>query len=102
MKIPKAFEDTTDVFDLLDRSEQQLFEVAEGNIRKDYQDMKSVIQEVMDGIDQARLNEDGVSGTPTGFKGLDTQHLEGIDHGDHVRDIIGFVHGIVEVLLFLL
>ena len=70
--IEAAFEDTTDVFDLLDRSEQQLFEVAEGNIRKDYQDMKSVIQEVMDGIDQARLNEDGVSGTPTGFKGLDS------------------------------
>ena len=52
-----------------DRSEQQLFEVAEGNIRKDYQDMKSVIQEVMDGIDQARLNEDGVSGTPTASRG---------------------------------
>ena len=69
--IEAAFEDTTDVFDLLDKSEQQLFEVAEGNIRKDYQDMKSVIQEVMDGIDQARLNEDGVSGTPTGFKALD-------------------------------
>ncbi len=32
--IEAAFEDTTDVFDLLDRSEQQLFEVAEGNIRQ--------------------------------------------------------------------
>jgi len=69
--IEAAFEDTTDVFDLLDRAEQRLFEVAEGNIRKDYQEMKSVIQDVMDGIDQARLNEDGVSGTPTGFKALD-------------------------------
>lgn len=69
--IEAAFEDTTDVFDLLDRSEQQLFEVAEGNIRQGVQDMGTVIRQVIDGIDQARLNKDGVSGVPTGFSALD-------------------------------
>ena len=69
--IEAAFEDTTDVFDLLDRSEQQLFEVAEGNIRQGYQEMGAVIRQVIDGIDQARLNEEGVSGVPTGFSDLD-------------------------------
>ena len=69
--IEAAFEDTTDVFDLLDRSEQQLFEVAEGNIRQGVQDMGTVIRQVIDGIDQARLNKDGVSGVPTGFVSLD-------------------------------
>ena len=49
--IEAAFEDTTDVFDLLDRSEQQLFEVAEGNIRQSYQEMGNVIREVIEGID---------------------------------------------------
>ncbi len=69
--IEAAFEDTTDVFDLLDRSEQQLFDVAEGNIRQSYQEMGHVIREVIAGIDQARLNKDGVSGVPTGFNALD-------------------------------
>lgn len=69
--IESAFEDTTDVFDLLDRSEQQLFEVAEGNIRQGYQEMGAVIRQVIEGIDQARLNEEGVSGVPTGFADLD-------------------------------
>lgn len=69
--IEAAFEDTTDVFDLLDRSEQQLFEVAEGNIRQSYQEMGHVIREVIAGIDQARLNKDGVSGVPSGFNDLD-------------------------------
>ena len=62
--IESAFEDTTDVFDLLDRSEQQLFEVAEGNIRQGVQEMSAVMRQVIDGIDQARLNKDGVSGVP--------------------------------------
>ena len=66
--IEAAFEDTTDVFDLLDRSEQQLFEVAEGNIRQGYQEMGAVIRQVIEGIDQARLNEEGVSGVPTGLR----------------------------------
>jgi replicative DNA helicase len=69
--IESAFEDTTDVFDLLDRSEQQLFEVAEGNIRQGVQEMSAVMRQVIDGIDQARLNKDGVSGVPTGFNSLD-------------------------------
>ena len=31
--IKNAYEDTTDVFDLLDRAESDLFSVAEGNIQ---------------------------------------------------------------------
>ena len=62
-----TFEDTTDVFDLLDRSEQQLL-VAEGNIRQGYQEMGAVIRQVIEGIDQARLNEEGVSGVPPALR----------------------------------
>ncbi len=66
-----AFEDTTDVFDLLDRAESQLFEVAEGNIRKSYDTMGSLVHEAVRGIDAARDNKDGVSGVPSGFTDLD-------------------------------
>lgn len=67
----EAFEDTTDVFDLLDQAESQLFEVAEGNIRKSYDTMGSLVHEAIKGIDAARDNKDGVSGVPSGFSDLD-------------------------------
>jgi replicative DNA helicase len=69
--ITRAYEDTTDVFDLLDDAEGALFQVAEGNIRKGYDEMGSLVRKVIDGIDHARENKDGVSGVPTGFSDLD-------------------------------
>lgn len=36
-----AYEDTTDVFDLLDRTEQNIFSIADANLRKNYDTMKS-------------------------------------------------------------
>ncbi len=66
-----AFEETTDVFNLLDDAEKSLFEVAEGNIRKSYSDMPDLMRQAMDGIDSARENKDGVSGVPSGFTDLD-------------------------------
>ena len=69
--ITRAYEDTTDVFDLLDDAEGALFQVAEGNIRKGYDEMGNLVRKVIDGIDHARENKDGVSGVPTGFSDLD-------------------------------
>ena len=34
-----AYDETTDVFNLLDEAESELFKVTEGNIRKDYESM---------------------------------------------------------------
>ena len=42
-----AFEDTTDAFMLLDRTEQALFEVSESNVRKNYSDMRSIMREAL-------------------------------------------------------
>lgn len=66
-----AYEETTDVFDLLDKAEGSLFEVAEGNIRKSYASMGNLMREAIDNIDAARDNKDGVSGVPSGFTDLD-------------------------------
>ena len=66
-----AFEETTDVFDLLDKAEGSLFEVAEGNIRKSYDNMQNLMREAIANIDSARENKDGVSGVPSGFTDLD-------------------------------
>jgi replicative DNA helicase len=69
--VTKAYEETTDVFDLLDEAEKRLFEVAEGNIRKSYESMGVVMKQALEDIDAARNNEDGVSGVPSGFHDLD-------------------------------
>ena len=69
--IEKAFDEKTDVFDLLDEAESGLFEVAEGNIRKSFESMTSVVKKAIDYIDKARNNDSGVSGIPSGFSDLD-------------------------------
>ena len=69
--IEKAYDETSDVFDLLDEAESKLFEVAEGNIRKSYESMSTVMRQALDDIEVARNNEDGVSGVPSGFHDLD-------------------------------
>lgn len=66
-----AFEDTTDVFDLLDKAEQELFSVSETNIRKSYDRMEDILHQSFLQIEEARKNKDGISGIPTGFKKLD-------------------------------
>jgi len=69
--IKNAYEDTTDVFDLLDKAESDLFSVAEGNIRKNYDKMSTLMQQAIEEIESAKNHEDGVSGVPTGFSDLD-------------------------------
>ena len=69
--IRDAYDETSDVFDLLDKAESNLFQVAEGNIRKNYDKMSALIKTALDQIELARQNTSGVSGVPTGFTALD-------------------------------
>ena len=69
--IKKAYEDSTDVFDLLDEAEKSLFEVAEGNIRKDFDTMENLMKKAMIQIEEASKTEEGISGVPSGFTDLD-------------------------------
>lgn len=66
-----AYEDTTDVFQLLDRSEQSLFEIAEANIRKNYADMRSIMKEAVNELEAKKKHKDGLTGVPSGFSSLD-------------------------------
>ena len=67
----EAYEDTVDVFSLLDKTEQSLFEVSEINIRKNYADMKSIMHEAMVELEAKKLQADGLTGIATGFTALD-------------------------------
>jgi replicative DNA helicase len=69
--IKDAYDETSDVFDLLDKAESNLFQVAQGNIRKNYDKMSVLIKTALDQIETARQNTSGVSGVPSGFVALD-------------------------------
>ncbi len=70
--INEAFEDSIDVFELLDRSENKLFEINENNLRRGIEFMPELLRSAKDQIEKASKIEDGLSGIPSGFKDLDT------------------------------
>jgi replicative DNA helicase len=68
--IKQSYDETIDVFDLLDQAEAKLFEVAEGNIRKSYEDMSKLLHKAVKQLEEIS-KKDGTSGVPTGFRDLD-------------------------------
>jgi replicative DNA helicase len=69
--IRDAYDDTRDVFDLLNDAESDLFSIAENNMSKQVGTMSYIVQEAIHEIELASKNTDGVSGIPTGFHDLD-------------------------------
>ncbi|MES2778755.1 MAG: replicative DNA helicase [Bacteroidota bacterium] len=67
----EAFEEATDAFELLDSAERKLFEVSQGNIKRDYKQMNYVIKEAIREIESMKDKEGGLTGIPSGFTRLD-------------------------------
>ena len=67
----EAFEDGTDVFELLDKAEQNLFKVMQNNISKNYADINSVVRDALEAIEKRRGHEDVLTGVPSGMTDLD-------------------------------
>lgn len=69
--ITNAYEDTTDVLQLLDKAEKNLFAIAEGNLRRESYDMASLIQKSIAQLEELKDKVDGLTGVPSGFTELD-------------------------------
>jgi len=69
--IQDAFEDTVDVFDLLDRTEASLYNVSQTNFRRGFEDMPALVKRAVQEIEEARKHDGHISGIPTGFTQLD-------------------------------
>jgi len=69
--IRQAFEDTSDVLNLLDKAEQNLFDITDSNIRRKYESMAGLVSKAVKGIEMAQNIGTGVTGVPTGFTELD-------------------------------
>ncbi len=68
--IEDAFDETKDVFDLLDNAEAKLYEVTQGNIKKSTETAQSLVMQAKQKI-QDIANKEGLSGIPSGFHRLD-------------------------------
>jgi len=69
--IGDAFNESVDIFDLLNTAEEKLFTVTEGTLRKSYDKMSTLIKGALTNIEILRNKEDGLSGVPSGFTNLD-------------------------------
>lgn len=69
--VTKAQEDTTDVFQLLDSTEQGLRDIQEGNLNKNIPDLKMVVQKTIQELKDKENMEEGTSSVPSGFPSLD-------------------------------
>ena len=69
--ITQAYDETTDVVDLLDRTEQRLMDINDKNFRSDYHPMGDFVTIAMEQIKEAGEKSDGLSGLESGFVDLD-------------------------------
>ena len=67
----KAFDETTDVDDLMQEAEGKLFEISQRNVKKDVTQINPVIKEALKMLENAANQKEGLSGLRTGFDGLD-------------------------------
>ncbi len=69
--IKDAYEDTTDVFDLLDKAEAGLFSVGETNLRRSSIAMPELVQQAIKEIEAAKDSVHTLRGVGSGFSKLD-------------------------------
>jgi replicative DNA helicase len=68
--IEESYDETTDVFDLLDKAESKLYEVSQGNIKRSSETALSLVLQAKKRIEEIAKQE-GLSGIATGFEKLD-------------------------------
>ncbi len=69
--IGDAYEDSTDVFDLLDDSETKMFNITNNYLKKNFDDIGNVLAKTINRIDELRNKTEDISGVPSGFGTLD-------------------------------
>jgi replicative DNA helicase len=79
--VKDAFEDTTDVFELLDSTERDIFQLSQSNLRRNFQDMPTLILQTIKRLEELEKKDAGVSGVPSGFPALD-QYTSGWQPSD--------------------
>src|SRR6201985_1112905 len=69
--IASAYEDTTDVLDLLDKAEKNLFDIGQNHLRRASRKMDDILRESLKEIESLKDKKDGLTGVASGFTELD-------------------------------
>ncbi len=69
--IGRAYDPSTDAFDLLDHAERDIFEISESQLRKSSRSMSDVLKETLKRLEAIHGQAGGITGVPSGFTRLD-------------------------------
>lgn len=78
----KAFDETTDIDDLMQEAEEMLYNIAARHLPNDFKLFRENVSDTMKVISEAEKSEDGITGVPS-FKAIDE-----INHGWQKDDLI--------------
>lgn len=67
----RSYDESTDVTELIDYAEAEIFKVAEGHIKRDIQSASLIFDKAMKAIEEAHAQGGTMNGVPTGFTRLD-------------------------------
>ena len=67
----RAFDETSDVNEVMQSAEGELFELSQKNMRQDYTQIDPVVSEAVEILQKAASNTSGLTGIPTGYTDLD-------------------------------
>lgn len=81
--IGDAYEDSADVFDLLDDAESKLYQITSNHLKKDFDSIDSVLVKTIQRIEDLRHKNEDVTGVPSGFS-----HLDRVTYGWQNTDLI--------------
>ncbi|MBR4810055.1 MAG: replicative DNA helicase [Bacteroidales bacterium] len=65
-----AYDESINVDDLIDKAQTKVYDAIQSNVRKEVQDISSIINEAMNDI-QEQQNSEGLSGVPSGYVSID-------------------------------
>jgi replicative DNA helicase len=69
--IGDAYEDSTDVFDLLDKAETNLYEITDKHLRKNFSSINSILARTISEIEAQANKKEDLTGIASGFTDLD-------------------------------
>jgi len=69
--INQAYDDSSDVFDVLDFAEENVSGLRMNNVRKNFKELRKVVAGNLKALEELRLKDEAITGVPSGFDDLD-------------------------------
>lgn len=71
VNITNAYEDSSDVFELLEQAEKNLFLISKSSYKKEAKTSSELSNKVISELEKAAISKDGLTGVPSGLRNLD-------------------------------